>query len=843
MANIPETPDWSESVPQIAITDKVLGGEDGAVNKQAEHVVNRTAYLKQQVEAAGELAAQADGKADDALAQIASIETAAGSAAGSAATALQSKQAAEASAALAAASQAASAADAAQASTNANYAAQYAATAQQASAQASADATAATSAASSAVATAGSFASTADAKTDEFVVLAETATAAVTVARNAAEQAAANAQDQASAAAADAYIATISQNAAMGSANAAEAAKAEAEAARDAAQLSAGIYATTAAGLAATINGQYFSVPSAESTEYLVLYKNNAGTAQDVKSYPSTAEVARIGQAFVEVDPKTDQIADVELVFRDSEGRAALYIDSDGLTHFKNPGVDQAISDIADLQPRMSAVEVSSSVIEPGATQFERQLVWGVKDRYDKVGLALDGSAVLHSVGNGDFSDVTVIDGMVYVAGASLGNDFYALRARRDGNLVRIWSSDQEYVTIPGRTIIAVPEDGKLQLLLSSGQSLSVGYGTFGVVGSPSVNPWPHNILMVNGAVSTGPSASQLPGESITDIVPMVNGPDYDSYGLAAMVQATRLLKSCGGGLPKTWVFGSHGRGGATIAELMDQTTHWMFRNGITQMKRAKELANEYGLELSDHVILMFVQGESDNTNNNYQANLVSLYSQYLAAVKAELGANARLSLIVDQLALNIADKVMRAQYGAAYENRDIYLAMHKTVCNWKHSGQLEAGNGDYTHLTKAGYWLQGCYFGRAIYSLITAGDWEPIVPREVTVEANKIIVRFKTVYGKLVNDTSLWSVNNMGFIYSDAQGATIVSVSVHGDTATIMMSGSISSNTSRKLSLGFGVESTGHYQGSTIRDEAAIYIPETNEYLYNFACAWEATI
>lgn len=48
----------------------------------------------------------------------------------------------------------------------------------------------------------------------------------------------------------------------------------------------------TAAGLAATIDGQYFSVPSADPAEYMTLYRNNAGVAEDtLKRYPSSAAV------------------------------------------------------------------------------------------------------------------------------------------------------------------------------------------------------------------------------------------------------------------------------------------------------------------------------------------------------------------------------------------------------------------------------------------------------------------------------------------------------------------------------------------------------------------------
>jgi lysophospholipase L1-like esterase len=71
----------------------------------------------------------------------------------------------------------------------------------------------------------------------------------------------------------------------------AEAAQALAEAAYSA-LVAAGaptIYASTAAGISGTTNGQYFSVPSGVSEESLILYLNNAGVAQEVKRYPSAA--------------------------------------------------------------------------------------------------------------------------------------------------------------------------------------------------------------------------------------------------------------------------------------------------------------------------------------------------------------------------------------------------------------------------------------------------------------------------------------------------------------------------------------------------------------------------
>lgn len=71
--------------------------------------------------------------------------------------------------------------------------------------------------------------------------------------------------------------------------------EAAASAAAAAASIATGdIYPDTATGLAATTTGQYFSVPGADAADYLILYRNNAGSAVEVKRYPSVAGIDRL---------------------------------------------------------------------------------------------------------------------------------------------------------------------------------------------------------------------------------------------------------------------------------------------------------------------------------------------------------------------------------------------------------------------------------------------------------------------------------------------------------------------------------------------------------------------
>ena len=148
MAAIPETPQFDAEIYLIETTDKVLGGTDGKINLQAGALANRTAFLKQEVEAAGATATSAEAKADSALLQVAAAEEAMGSAAASAASALQYKTDALAAKALAEQARSSAQAAAADAAAAATGAAADRVTAGQRAAEAQSSATAAVNAAS-----------------------------------------------------------------------------------------------------------------------------------------------------------------------------------------------------------------------------------------------------------------------------------------------------------------------------------------------------------------------------------------------------------------------------------------------------------------------------------------------------------------------------------------------------------------------------------------------------------------------------------------------------------------------------------------------------------------------
>ena len=100
-----------------------------------------------------------------------------------------------------------------------------------------------------------------------------------------------------------------------------------AEDARDAAHLNAGLKKNIAEGLQATVDGEFFSVASSANSEYLVLYKNNLGVAQEVKRYPSGAAIDNMLSLISPSSNAPTVLASVA----DADGFELLQVHTDGL--------------------------------------------------------------------------------------------------------------------------------------------------------------------------------------------------------------------------------------------------------------------------------------------------------------------------------------------------------------------------------------------------------------------------------------------------------------------------------------------------------------------------------
>lgn len=164
----------------------------------------------------------------------------------------------------------------------------------------------------------------------------------------------------ASATAADRVQTAASEAAALNYKNLSEAAKISAEAARDIAQLSSGIYATTAAGLAAVASGSYFSVPQASPSDIMFdLYKNNAGVALYINSYSSSSLI------------KYSAHAQYQYNFVDADGFILAYI-KDGAIKTLTNTVSTGLLDVGTfvMQYLTDATAESLTLIDPDGFIF-----------------------------------------------------------------------------------------------------------------------------------------------------------------------------------------------------------------------------------------------------------------------------------------------------------------------------------------------------------------------------------------------------------------------------------------------------------------------------------------
>src|SRR5690606_2645921 len=93
-----------------------------------------------------------------------------------------------------------------------------------------------------------------------------------------------------------------------------------------------------AAGLAATTDGDYFSVPSENDVEYLILYRNDNGSAMEVRRYPSAEAVGATNQRVDDLASSeelqsiraTIDSAEYSVAFTDEAGNVAGGFDKQG---------------------------------------------------------------------------------------------------------------------------------------------------------------------------------------------------------------------------------------------------------------------------------------------------------------------------------------------------------------------------------------------------------------------------------------------------------------------------------------------------------------------------------
>lgn len=151
-----------------------------------------------------------------------------------------------------------------------------------------------------------------------------------------------------------------------------------------------GTYSTIAIGLQKTVNGAYFSVPSAADKEYLILYENVNGAAEERKKYPSASAINKTVKSYRTV---LLMLADLE---PDAEVRAVVtsdeipgnngWYDKVGAT---GTGGWRKLEDQPAMDSKLTALRKEVSVMNRPR---------GKNSGKDKLVFAVDGAQVLFGV-------------------------------------------------------------------------------------------------------------------------------------------------------------------------------------------------------------------------------------------------------------------------------------------------------------------------------------------------------------------------------------------------------------------------------------------------------------
>lgn len=526
--------------------------------------------------------------------------------------------------------------------------------------------------------------------------------------------------------------------------------------------ISQGVYGSTAEGITATTSGTFFSVISADVNEYVILYLNNAGVAQERKRYPSYEVILAITsmlQSFTSSNPLN------ATAFSDELGFVLMKLLTDGSLQMRggiitHGGNGLAIADnngfgMARFGPN------SADILGFNIEAFpKRRGIYFL----DPMGFVL---------------------GKVSTSGGYMGPR--KLASNSDILPPRVAKLAQQVRTA-------------IMQIVGDGQSLSVG-----VTSTPAISKTQEysNVMMTSGVKSRYNQYSYNPALvpliEQDEVAPMpTNQGETPVTGMANGL-VRRIVES---GQPHTdWCFAAMaaGRSGWAVEQLSPAPlgTAGVWEDMVNMIKDMKAQADNAGKTYSVWAY-QWVQGESnykeEYVHNQYQYTqyLAQLWDKFTVEVLKITGQEFQPYMFTYQVAghrkysrdwMDIA----LSQWALSKNRPDVVMAV--PCYQFKPSA-------DNLHLTNEQSWLMGEYFGRAMhYTMVRkCGKWRPLEPVSVNWQGDTIDIKYHVPGGKIVIDTALCTqARNQGFDIRDVSDAivpsAIQSVAVTGfDTVQIKL-------------------------------------------------------
>ena len=556
-----------------------------------------------------------------------------------------------------------------------------------------------------------------------------------------------------------------------------------AEQAADAASLSGDVYPDTASGLASTTNGQYFSVPSGNSLEYLILYLNNAGAAQEIKRYPSAERVSSINQTTV---------SGVAIALEDSAGFVAAGVTEDG-TFFAEKASFGALS--VD-NPTANKLTMDDLVLDTNSNPAE----FTVEDAYGFSVFAVreDGTAAARNFQCESINDVPF--SQIIAGGGGGGTSF----------------------------VSAENFDAEIVMIISYGQSNSVGTD-----GQPALTTsQAYDNLSFAGGVRPGDLAV---GSPLGSFIPLVerDKPNTTNLGETPIGGATIAIKdliNLENGIAYTQqtyaLLGvANGFGGIPIARLEKGTAS--YTNLLSHVTAAKAVAQSLNKTFKVGAVF-WTQGESDTDGVAYLTKFKQLQIDLDTDIKAITKQQTAVPLISFAVDAQSSLAVKLAQIQASEENPNIHIACP--------GYPLKTG----IHFNNVGFKRLGAYYGMAYKRIVVDKvDWNPLLPVDFLVQDDLLQIKFRVAKKPLVIDTTPIGVNypSSGFSLTDSAGNAIAITGitiVNGDMVKIQAATAIPSGAKITYQAGNLRDS----QGSTLIFGGGLNFP-----LHNWCVVFQKTL
>lgn len=596
------------------------------------------------------------------------------------------------------------------------------------------------------------------------------------------------------------------------------------------------IYADTATGLAATTSNAYFSVPSTVDGELLILYKNNAGTAQEIKRYFSSENFTNLNH-----DPNY-----VWAVVDDSGDRAAIGIKGDGTFVVVSAEIVTAI--ITTLTAATATVTGAATIGTLNTS--EQEVPTTDVGLLDEIWAILDASGLRSAL-------AVLTDGTVRAHTVRTN----VLELLEDMSVPAATITDVSADTINGvRTDAvvagAVPDYpdfiADVCHLLGYGQSLSIGTQAVPALSTTQ----PYDSLMFNGGIRPQDGGTRT---ALSAAVEATFNTNWGETPMAGMAYAIKELLASEDGITMAGqnfklLLSADGEGGKKISELVQGSTYYTrLENSIAAgLSLCNAAGNTYNVPA-----MPYIQGENDasagTASDDYAQACEALRLQVEATVKASSGQSNPVKMLTGQTASHeaygVAPNIPIGQYRAGKDYPHIriccpqYILPHAVI--------------DYIHLKNTSSRLLGYYLGLFYKRIvIDRKDFKPVQPRKTTRQGSLVLVEFDVPVlpdgtpGALQFDTTnVAAATNNGFRLYDASGVekTISAVAItNKNMVKITAAAAVGAGYKlRYATVGNGVSQSGPTTGprGNLRDNYGATVTVSGTAMHNWCVMFEETL